>query len=97
MPNIYMIAGVQPVKQVENEDGGVGFFVWDWKKNDFVRDMVNGYDMIRGFEPGSDGLDYATDYEIVTQQRFEEYVEELRQKKIKEKFVWKDLDLTRLK
>lgn len=85
MANKYVIVSERPVKQVDTPDGGMDFLIWNFEKAEFESDLVRGYDYIHEYVPGTNGSERDHDTRVVSEAEFNEHVEKLRQKKLKER------------
>lgn len=66
---LYCIVGDRPVKAIETEDGGMDVLAYDWDTGEFKRAMQ----YLSKITLGDGEIDY------VSEQEFEQYVEQLRQ------------------
>ncbi|HBB34266.1 MAG TPA: hypothetical protein DDZ80_27430 [Cyanobacteria bacterium UBA8803] len=66
---LYCIVGERPVKAIETEDGGMDVLAYDWDTGEFKRAMQ----YLSKITVGDGEIDY------VSEQEFEQYVEQLRQ------------------
>lgn len=66
---LYCIVGERPVKAIETEDGGMDVLAYDWDTGEFKRAMQ----YLSKITVGDGEIDY------VSENEFEQYVEQLRQ------------------